>query len=244
MEEFVIKIAGIPIGVHGMYGSTREYFRKYLTQEPPLHRAEITPEDLAAEQQLLDVEADQEGLRRRVFTPPFLERTVIQRRTAEFLLPRNILLLHGSTIAVDGAAYLFTAKCGVGKSTHTRFWREVFGPRALTVNDDRAFLEIGETVLSYGSPWSGKHGLDNNICVPLAGICILKRGAENHIHSISPDEALPLLLDQAYLPCPGVAAVRDALTEALSKAVPLWQMQCTKSPDAALIAHNAMSSCK
>lgn len=240
MEEFVIKIAGVPIGVRGMYGSTREYFRKYLTEEPALHWTEPTPEDLAREQLLLDDEADREGLRRRVFTPPFLERNVIQRRTASFLLPRGILLLHGSTVAADGRAYLFTAKCGVGKSTHTRFWRETLG--AVTVNDDRAFLTIGETILASGSPWSGKHGLDNNLTIPLGGICILTRGGDNCITPLAPSEALPLLLEQAFVPTPADQPEITRLTAALAEKIPLWRLTCTKSPDAARVAYAAMAS--
>ena len=41
-----------------------------------------------------------------------------------------IYLPPGSTVAVDGQAYLFTAPCHTGKSTHTRLWRELFGDRA------------------------------------------------------------------------------------------------------------------
>ena len=32
----------------------------------------------------------------------------------------DTFLFHGSAIAVDGAAYIFTAKSGTGKSTHAR----------------------------------------------------------------------------------------------------------------------------
>mgnify|MGYP006974675440 CR=1 FL=1 len=83
-------------------------------------RVAVTKEDLIYQQATLDREAEQEGLRRRKFTDPFLERTVIQEKIAEKLLERDTLLLHGSTVAVDGQAYLFTAPCRTGISTHTR----------------------------------------------------------------------------------------------------------------------------
>lgn len=41
-------------------------------------------EDLIREQELLDQEADEEVLKRRKFPEPFLERSVIQRKVAEF----------------------------------------------------------------------------------------------------------------------------------------------------------------
>lgn len=242
MGEFTIEIARAAAGIRCTFGSTREYFRQYLTETEPDFTVEALPEDWIAEQQLLDEEADREGLRRRVFTDPFLERAVLQRKIAARLLPRNVLLLHGSTVAVDGNAYLFTARCGVGKSTHTRLWREVFGDRATMVNDDRAFLQLQSNgVLAYGSPWSGKHGIDNNICAPLTGICILERGTENRILPLSPEDGLPILLEQAFLPTEEDQHIVRQLTEQLSRTVPLWQMRCTKDPEAAQIAYRAMS---
>ena len=177
----------------------------------------------------------------RKFTDPFLERAAIQRQFADFLLNRNILLFHGSTVALDGFAYLFTAKCGTGKSTHTRLWREVF-PTAQMVNDDKPFLEISESgVIAHGSPWSGKHGLSENISVPLKGICILHRGPENKIQPISPAEAMDMLLAQGY--CPEESRAKfQTLTNALANTVALWSMECTKDPEAAKVSHDAMSN--
>ena len=194
MDAFVMEVAGLVTQVQPMFFSTREYCRPYLSERKPEFFIEVTGEDLIRQQAALDQEADQEGLRRRKFTDPFLERTVIQEKIAEKLLERNTLLLHGSTVAVDGQAYLFTAPCGTGKSTHTRLWKQVFGERAVMVNDDKPFLELKDSgILLHGSPWSGKHGLDSNISVPLGGICLLERGSENRIHTLSPEQALPML---------------------------------------------------
>lgn len=243
MGAFSIAVAGASIGIRSRFESTREYFRAYLTDAAPDFIAEVTVEALCREQLLLNEEADREGLRRRQFTDPFLERSAIQRMTAAGLLKREILLLHGSTVAVDGAAYLFTAACGVGKSTHTRLWREYFGSRAVMVNDDRAFLKPENgCIAACGSPWSGKHGLDSNIQVPLAGICILRRGPENRIRQITAEEALPFLLEQVYEPEPGDLPQLRKLLEPIAKAVPLWQMECTKEPSAAETAYRAMSA--
>lgn len=151
------------------------------------------------------------------------------------------MLLHGSTVAAYGKGYLFTAKTGVGKSTHTRFWREMLGSEAVMVNDDRTFLRLtDEPVTAWGSPWSGKHGLDTNIRVPLAGICILERGNENRIRSVEPEEAMPLLLEQSFVPEPGQEERVYAMTRALACRVPLWKLECTKQPEAARVAFAAM----
>ena len=150
-----MEVAGLATCVQPMFFSTREYCRPYLTERKPEFFVEVTGEDLVRQQAMLDQEADQEGLRRRKFTDPFLERTVIQEKIAEKLLEQDTLLLHGSTVAVDGQAYLFTAPCGTGKSTHTRLWRELFGDRAVMVNDDKVFLQLRRMeVLACGSPWT------------------------------------------------------------------------------------------
>ena len=241
MAEFLMEIAGQTGHVTSLFESTRDYCRKYLTQKTPDFHLSVSREDLAFEQEALRQEALEEGIKVRVFTDPFLERTAIQRKFAEYLFDRDVLMTHGSTVAVDGKAYLFTAKCGTGKSTHTRLWRDVFGDRAQMVNDDKPFLILTEdNVLACGAPWSGKHGLDTNITVPLKGICILERGPENRIHRISPEEALSRLLHETYCPT-GQEAVFEALVTRLADTVPLWRMTCTKDPQAAQIAFDAMS---
>lgn len=242
MEQFTIQIAGMCIGAACMFGSTKEYFRAYLTDAPPEAEITVSDADLPMEQGVLNEEADAQGLRRRVFPSPFLERSYLMRRTAQLLLRRDTLMLHGSTVAVDGHGYLFTADCGVGKSTHTRLWREVFGPNATMVNDDRAFLKKeGEQILACGSPWTGKHGIGSDIAVPLAGICILNRGTENRIEPICVEEAFPFLEKQVFLPFPEDAAQVERVVMQLIPQISLWTMRCTKSPEAAVMAYNAMS---
>ena len=133
---------------------------------------------------------------------------------------------------------------GVGKSTHTRLWREVFGSRAVMVNDDKPFLDIGaQGVKLWGAPWSGKHGLDTNCCVPLKGICVLERGQEDAISRVTPEALLPMLYKQSYHPLEEDRLPRmQQLAQRLAEAVPLWQMACTKDRRAAQKAYDAMSN--
>lgn len=243
MADFIIEIAGCSFGIHSIFESTWEYCKQYLTEKTPQLHITVQQESLTFEQKMLDKEAVEEGIRLRKFTEPFLERAAIQRAVAEFLFDRDVLMLHGSTVAVDGKGYLFTAKCGTGKSTHTRLWCQAFEKRAVMVNDDKPFVGIGsDGIWVCGSPWSGKHGLGNNITVPLAGICVLERGKENKIVSCGPEAALPMLLHQSY--CPLDAAKRsafEALVHKLANGIPLWKMECNKEIDAALCAYNAMT---
>ena len=142
MAKFLMQIAGHTAKIHSLFESTPLYCQKYHSQELPAFTVAVTREDLEFEAAALYEEALQEGFRVRNFPDPFLERTAIQRKFAEYLFDHDILLLHGSTVAVDGNAYLFTAKCGTGKSTHTRLWCQYFGDRAVMVNDDKPFIQI------------------------------------------------------------------------------------------------------
>ncbi len=243
MAQFRIEIAGQVAEVTSVFESTRDYCRAYLTEKAPDVSFAVTREDMDFEQALLRAEALEEGFRLRTFTDPFLDRAAIQRKMAEHLFTCDTILLHGSAVAVDGEGFLFTARSGTGKSTHTRLWRQMFAQRAVMINDDKPFVQIRRSeILISGAPWSGKHGLDTNITVPLKGICILDRGAENRIHAITPEEARPMLHKQS---CPPLDPEKQprflALLEELMQRIPLWHMECTKDPQAAAVAYGAMS---
>lgn len=244
IEAFKIEIAGLVTQVQPLYESTKAYCGNYLTDRSAELQIAVLEDDLIYEQRMLDMEAKEEGMKLRKFTGPFLERAAIQRKIAERLLQEDTLLLHGSTVSVDGNAYLFTAACGTGKSTHTGLWREVFGNRAVMINDDKPFLKISqEGVTACGSPWSGKHGLDTNISVPLKGICILYRGAENVIKRITSKDAANMLHHQCYAAETETGREKTVLLlEKLMESVPLWKMHCTKTADAAITAFQAMSA--
>ena len=242
MESFVIEIAELVTCVSPLFGSTKEYCKAYLSHKDAEFSVSVTKEDLLQQQILLEREAVAEGLKIRKFQDPFLERAVIQRKVADQLLHKDTLMVHGSTVAVDNRAYLFTAPCGTGKSTHARLWRDKFGERAVMVNDDKPFLKITDSgVLAYGSPWSGKHGLDTNISVPLQGICFLERGSKNVIRRINPELVLSEFLRQTHIPAdPGFAEKTLSLVEALLEQIPLWKLSCNKELEAATVSYSAM----
>ena len=238
-----MKLVGVVAQVHSMFPTTMDFCRGYLTEDTPDLSITITPADIAFERQKSSREAEVEGLPVPDYTDAYLETIAVQRKITEALFQHNILLFHGSVVAVDGQGYLFTAKSGTGKSTHTRFWRETFGDRAVMVNDDKPFLKMTETgVLVYGSPWNGKHGLGNNICVPLKAICVLERGQENVIEPISGKEASMMLFQQSNRPQnPGKMLTYMELIDKLSKQTNFYRMHCNLNPAAAQVAFDAMS---
>lgn len=243
MIEFTMEAAGVPVGVRAQFESTKTYCQGYITREKETFSVEITPEDLSREREKAAKEDALEGLPVRDLTDAQLEVTALLRKITEGLFSRDVLLFHGSVIAVDGEGYLFTAKSGTGKSTHTRLWRELLGSRTVMVNDDKPFLEIsGGGVFAHGSAWMGKHGLGGKMAVPLKAICILERGTENQICRISPKEAVFMLLQQSSRPQNSQNLPKYLeLVDKISASVAFYRMQCNMELEAAEIAYRAMS---
>ena len=142
--SFCMALAGQAVGVSALFDETRAFCRDYLTDAPPSLRVEITPADIAFEKEKSRREAICEGRAPFDYSDAYLETLAVYRKIAAGLLDYDTLLFHGSVVAVDGAAYLFTAKSGTGKSTHTRLWQKQFGARAVMVNDDKPLIRIRE----------------------------------------------------------------------------------------------------
>lgn len=223
-----------------------EFFLEYQCEGEPDFTVSVTPEDLVLEREKSAREDALEGRMPREYPDAYLETIAIQRKVTEELFDRDTLLFHGSVIAVDGEAYLFTAKSGTGKSTHTRLWRELLGEKAVMVNDDKPFLQITEkVVIVHGSPWNGKHRLGNNISVPLKAICILERGEENEIKPITAKDSLLMLMQQSSRPMDRRKLPKYMeLLDALSQKVAFYCLKCNMTPGAAKLSYETMSGNK
>lgn len=162
---------------------------------------------------------------------------------AQKLLNFDGLVLHASAVVVDGHAYLFSAKSGTGKSTHTKLWLEHFGDKAFILNDDKPALRLEDGVwYAYGTPWSGKYDISVNARVPLGGICMIHRSEENEIQRFNGPKAIFALLEQTIRPAdPGLRAKLMDLLDKLMTMVPIWQMGCNMDPEAAVVSYEAMS---
>ena len=153
------------------------------------------------------------------------------------------IMLHSSAVVVDGKAYLFTANCGTGKSTHTALYLKEFGERAYILNDDKPAirLENGQ-FFAYGTPWSGKTAQNANVRVPIAGICILNRGEKNKISRTGGKDAIFGIFAGTLRP-KHTQYMDKVLTviEKLIETVPIWNLKCNMEPEAAHISYGAMS---
>lgn len=230
------------IRIVSLYEAVHEFCRDYRSDAAPDFSVEIRPEDIDFERGRSAREARAEGRTVHVWPEPYLEELAVYRKIAERMPAYDTILFHGSCVAVDGAAYLFAAKSGTGKSTHARLWRELLGKRAVMVNDDKPLIRIGdEGPVVYGTPWNGKHRLGANIAVPLHALCLLERAEKNRIAPLTPEAARPALLQQVYRPMDPAALEKTLeLLERLTGSVKLYRLGCNMDPEAARLSYETM----
>ena len=239
------RLAGHVISLQSQYPLVHRMCAPYQTEGAEEMAIVTTDADIAFEKERSAREYFRENLREGIphYAPDYLETLAVYRKLAEAYLAYDMLLVHGSVVAVDGQAYLFTASSGTGKTTHTRLWLERFGQRAQVVNGDKPLLGIGpQGVTAYGTPWDGKEHLSSNIACPLKAICILTRGETNRIAPISKKDALPMLCQQTYRPM-NPAALRKTLSlvDRLGGLVALYRLSCNMEPEAAQVAYDGMN---
>ncbi|MBQ8321743.1 MAG: hypothetical protein IJX92_05200 [Clostridia bacterium] len=243
MVNFKIRLANRLIGVECLYESTAEFCREYLSSEGESDfSVAVSMTDILEERAKSDRERELEGLPPYIPSPTYLETLALYRKIAERLVDYDTILFHGSAIAVDGVAYIFTAKSGTGKSTHTRLWREAFGERAVMVNDDKPLIKISDgEVTVYGTPWNGKHNLGSNISAPLAAIVSLERGENNRILAVDKKYLLPKIFSQTYRAVSPIALSKTlGLIDKMLDKVSLYELYCNMNPDAATVAYEGM----
>lgn len=237
------RLAGHVIKIESLYSQVHTLCAAYRVEDDAEYCITTAPADIAYERQRSARADELEGVAVREHADPYLETLAVYRKLAQLLVQDDILLMHGAVVAVDGQAYLFTAKSGTGKTTHTRLWMQQFGDRAVMVNGDKPLLHVTNTgVTVYGTPWDGKEHLSRNIACPLKAVCILSRSETNHIERISPKEALTMLCQQSYRPAQPAALRKTlALVDLLSSNVPLYKLGCNMEPEAALVAYHGMN---
>ena len=241
--KFNIAIADKVVGITACHDSIYRLCQDYLTDNPCDFQVTVTDEDIQHERTKALNESDSGEREKKEYSDSYLETLAVYRKIAEAMLDYDTLLFHGSAIAVDGEAYLFAAKSGTGKSTHTRLWREYFEDRAVMINDDKPLLKlIDNRIYVCGTPWDGKHRLSSNVIVPLKAIIILERDTLNHISRIDKKTALPMLLQQSFRPKEAEKLTKVlGLIDRLGNNSDLYRLGCNMHPDAVMVSYYGMN---
>ena len=241
MTAFTISLAGFPLSIEALFESTRRFCADYLCSGQPLFHIRMDKADIDREREKSDRERELEGLPPHRFSDAYLETLAVYRKIAAALLKKDVLLFHGSVLAYEGKAYLFTAPSGTGKTTHCRLWLSEI-PGACVLNGDKPLLRIGaDRVLACGTPWQGKENYGRNEILPLEAICILERDSLNHIAPVSFHDAFPVLIAQCNR-TPETEALLHTLklTERLGKLTRLYRLGCNMEPEAAHVSFHAL----
>lgn len=157
------------------------------------------------------------------------------------LLDHNGFMLHSSCIERGGKAYLFSARSGTGKSTHTHLWLKCFKD-AKIINDDKPAIRcLDGKCFAYGTPFSGKNDESINEKAEIRALVFLERARENSIKKITAEEAIPLFLSQTIRPKTAkYMGIMLELLDSLLKTVPIFKLECNMDEDAALISYEGI----
>ena len=234
MIEFNICLADIPISVKSIYKSTAFFCRDYFYDGPVKYSITIEEEDIAEERSGVFLN----------FSDQYLETLALYRKIAELLVDEDTILFHSSIIEVEEIAYVFAAPSGVGKSTHTRLWREYFTDKNVhMINDDKPLIKVRNDIIAYGTPWMGKNNIGENRSCPVKAICFLSQGKENRIFKMENEEKFSILLKQTYRSKDKQRLLRTIhLLNKIKKQVPIYRMECNISPEAVKTAFEQMNT--
>lgn len=117
-----------------------------------------------------------------------------------FITTQGFLGLHASAINFNNEAILFSAPSGTGKSTQANLWSQVF-PNVIYINDDKPLLKWeNDQFYVYGSPWSGKNSINNNIKIPLKALIFLQQGQENIVEEMEDNDKLVYVIRNMHRP--------------------------------------------
>ena len=232
---FCIRLAGITVEIDNRHNFVYEQCREYLcTDGTPAFRVTVSQGEMEAYQA-------QSG---RPMTLPEAESFLLYRRICQRMPAFGVYLLHAAVIEMEGRGYAFSARRGVGKSTHTALWQKHFPGRATVINGDKPLIRRAPDgrFWAYGTPWCGKEGLQVNRKCPLTAICFLEQGDTNGVAVSSAADTAARLMEATILPPDPDGQDRlAALIGATVRDIPAFTLICRPDVEAAEVAYKFLS---
>ena len=229
---FQIEAAGLVIRIDNRFGYVQNLCTEYETS--PDRPADII------------ISVSEKELRQEIKKTPeyfpddgYAEGVVVYEKISNALPAYNAFVMHSSVLAVDGQAYGFAAESGTGKSTHTRYWKEVLGNRVTVINGDKPIYRFSDNILrAYGTPWCGKENWQMNTSAPMKALCLLEQGTENEIFPADPFTVLNEITHHFYLPGSDQVDMLKLieLIDRMISAVPIYRLRCRNHVSAAEMA--------
>ena len=215
---FVIKLAGLRIRIENQYSFIERQCRDYFCEDGEVDfSVSVTNDEILEEQ------------KHGEFSEGYCESICMYRNICEKIAAYNVFLMHSSVLEVNGYAYAFTAKSGVGKSTQAALWEQI---GASIRNGDRALLrKVDGKWETWGAPFAGTSGIYENKKSQLSLVALLEQGATPAIAPLTANAAMKFLYPETAIHHWDRNFVEQAtdLLLSLSNEVPLYRLTCTQT---------------
>lgn len=236
----IYRIADFNIDIICSCEDSGVFFEKYIAAEQTDADFTIAVSEEEIERERLNTIEVHKNLQ---YSPRYLEVLAILRKLAAAVLERDGFLMHGVALEYEGKGYIFTAKSGVGKTTHARLWQEYFGEdKVRIINGDKPLIrKKNGKFYAYGTPWCGKEGYNINASCEVTAICFVTRGESNSIAEIGEEEALARLMAQIMILDSANLEKQLELIGSMVESVSRYKLSCNKSKEAAKVAYDGMN---
>ncbi len=233
MISFDMCLADTVFKITCVYESTMIFCKDYLCEERDGYEISISEDDIENERKLDRLHSSDR----------YLETLAVFRKIAETIIDDDVILFHSSVLELDGSAYVFSGPSGIGKTTHTGLWMEIFKDRNIRmINDDKPLIRVGKEIVAYGTPWMGKSRQGENRSAVVKGICFLSQGNKNEIFEMKEEDKLVALLRQTYRNNEKEKLIRTLdLLNQIKNSIPIYELKCTISQEAVQIAYEKLS---
>ena len=231
----ILSLADINIEVAPKYSFIKELAKDYTSKSDRV--------DFSVSVDDADIELEAE-MSEGSFSKPYLESIALYRKIAERLPMYDAFVFHGAVVAYGGSAYAFTARSGVGKTTHIRLWHKLLGDAVHVLNGDKPILRmIDGTPYASGTPWRGKENYGVPGLLPLSSVGFISRAPSPSVKKITPAESMMRFVSQIYVPTTPREAARalSTLNKVIS-GVSLFDVYATMDIESARLSFNALTN--
>ena len=227
----LIELADITIEVLNKDNALASFFAEYKSEKEALFSVYADDKDIAYEKEISD---------NKYLNETSYLLSAIYRKICDKIIDYNVILFHSSALVVDDLGLVFSGVSGAGKSTHASLYCKYLN--ATMINDDKPLIRmINDEFIIYGTPFSGKHSLNNNIKHKADGICFIKQAKENKIRKLDDHEKLTYLLNQTYRPRANDALIKVIkVVNKMANSIPIYEIECDISKEAVELSYGRL----
>ncbi len=149
---------------------------------------------------------------------------------------KDMVALHSASLLYKDRAWLFSGHSGMGKSTHTNLWKELYEISLLNGDLNLLAIENGQPVV-HGIPWCGTSEICTTETYCLGGIILLNQAPTDEIEEL-PEDKKQLLVSQRLISPAWTVELFERnmkIVEAMVSKIMVCKLHCTKEHSAAEI---------